>query len=280
MFDLDDFLGLNNTTTKQQFVKQQINYMSFKKPGIYTVRVLEKFEPIYVHYLPHQNLSILCLGPECPICQRNSYLFNQYDKLAPKQKEFIAKQTRYVANVLDRTPSYACTGCGATYYNFEIKKGTACPACGTTITSNPVPLDVVKLASFSKTFVEQLKVVAQSVMNGDGEVVPLVSYDLQIVSAVVEGKTRISCYPGQIDKPIEVPEDSLFPHNKIAMKFSKEEVVQILSGTNYKDVLRARDEATRQQNETSIVGGSLEMSDSISQEAEQVVTAIKELFGD
>ncbi|MEM4134555.1 MAG: hypothetical protein QXV73_05100 [Candidatus Micrarchaeia archaeon] len=206
-------------------------------------------------------------------------LFQQFDKEATHQKEFTPRQTRYVSNVLDRTPSVFCSSCGEQVYNFMYKDNMACPACGSVIPKQPFSVvDTVKLVSLSKTFIEQLKVIAASILDDNGDVVPLTHYDIKVISAIVSDRTQLSPSPSdKISPPPEVPKESLYPPEKIAIAFSKDELVAILGGVNYRDILKARNS----ENTTDIVGSlPVEMGDKVAEEAKNVVDAIKDLFGE
>lgn len=275
MFDINEFLGI--TAEEKQTTSSPTAYLSFKNPGVYTIRVLEKFTPINTHYIQDQRVSVLCLGKDCPICAKNLQLFKKYDENAPKQKGFYSKQTRYVANVLDKTPSIFCLECGKQVHGFLYKEDMPCPSCKVPIPKQPFVIpEEVKLVSFSKTFIEQLKVIAMSVLDEEGNVVPLTHYDIKIISAIVSDRTQISPFPSEkIEPPPQISQEFLYPHEKIAIKFSKVELLDILEGVDYRDVLKARNT----DNTTTIVGTTpVEMDNEIAEEAKSVVNTIKELF--
>jgi|GEM_PF-2273490 len=277
MFNVDEFFGLEKEVTTTQRKFDAVSYFSAKFPGIYVIRLFEKFTPLDVHFLPKQRVSVLCLGADCPVCARNNILFHEYGSEAVLNSDFIARQRRYVANIVDRTPSVVCPACGESVYKFLYKANMPCPQCGAAIPpqAETVVLDKVRLASFSKTFVEQLKVIATSVYDNNGNLKPITDFDIKIISAIVNGKTQLSPFPSDsVSEPPAIAPNAVFPHEKIAIKFSKEELLSVMHGAHYRDVLKARDTTTT----TIPATEGITLDDSLKSEAENIVNVINEMF--
>ena len=281
MFDIDNFLGLTLAKNTQELTSKRKNiYMSFKNPGIYTMRILEPFSVQAVHYISKQSVSVHCLGNSCPICEKNRYSYNQYGNEAWKKPGYYSRQEKYVSNVLDRTPVVRCDACGEEIYLHLFSpdmKECPNPDCKAPITKKVVAGDKVKLVSLPKTVIEQIKLIASSVLDENGDIIPLTNWDINIISVKTGNKTNLSAAPAGNKSPIrEISKDELFSHEKIAIRFSADELIQITEkDINYRDILASR-------KETEISGKTpVEVVEQGAEgEVNEAVNLIKELFGE
>src|SRR5512135_2115831 len=93
--------------------KETKEFREFKRPVYlkllpgtpYRIRVLNaKPNKSYKHYIAFQRASVLCLGDNCSICDRNKKLAEENKGVAFTQiKGVIPRQERYATNVLNRT---------------------------------------------------------------------------------------------------------------------------------------------------------------------------------
>lgn len=242
MTDFDSFFG---KPIKEQKRQSTIKYLNFKHPITYSFQFIEPLTPTYIHYLVHQRVSVHCLGEACPICRQNESLLVSYGKEATKQSGFNYRQLRYVANVLDYTPVVTCPNCESKNFYVHVMKSNTCSNC-----SQPIPPDTpldkpsIKLASLSSTFIEVFKVMAASMLDENGNVLPPTSYIVNALVTIVGGKKQIVPSIGKVVSLPNINNEDKFPVEGIALRFSAEELTELLKGVPFRDIITARNETS------------------------------------
>jgi len=252
--------------------------MSFKDPGVYRIRILEPLKLLNTHYIRSQKISVLCLGDSCPICANNMKLMAADPQNYWKLPNYYSINYRYVCNILDRTRVRICPGCGTSNYYFLLQKtGNKCTNCGMSLASTELaPLNEIRIASFSETFRNQLKTAALSVMDAEGSIIPVNKYDINVtVTVSSNGKKTITPAPA-LDGigDVEVDTSQFIEHTKAALNFSADELMRILEGESFRDVL-----SSRNAKKESIFVTSDFALDSNNEIADEVAETLKQFLG-
>ncbi|MGQ9644217.1 MAG: hypothetical protein ACUVT3_10205 [Ignavibacterium sp.] len=269
---IDDFFGTIPQTGSTE--NRKTAYFNTKTPGTYSVQFLEPFKSAYTHYIKSQKISVYCLDADCPVCQQNNALITTFGSEAYNKPNFNPKSLRFSANILDHTPMVTCPNCGNKVYKHAVLNGV-CPLCSGVIPPNtPVEKPAVRLASFSKSFVELLKAQAASVFDEDGSVASPLTYIVNVL-VTSTGKTKqVIPIIGSRVRAATVPQEEKYDLDSIAIRFTKDELVEILRGVAYKDVLGSR-------NLTSVNASIPPSVDTpeVQAEVDLIASKLSELFG-
>jgi hypothetical protein len=273
--NFDEFFGPDiNRERTTNFGKA----MSFRDPGVYRIRILEPLKPLNTHYIRSQKISVVCLGDSCPVCASNMKLMAVDPQNYWKLPTYYPINYRYVCNVLDRTRVRICPECMTSNYYFLLQKtGNKCTNCGMSLVSTELaPLNEIRIASFSETFRNQLKTAALSVMDAEGNIIPVNKYDINVtVTVSSNGKKTITPAPA-LDgiEDVEVDTSQFIEHTKAALNFSADELVRILEGENFRDVF-----ASRRANKESAFITSDFVLDGNNEIADEVAETLKQFLG-
>jgi hypothetical protein len=253
---------------REKTLYPKINFMKFDY-GQHLLRVIGKPVALYSHYLRSSNLSIKCLGDDCPICQNNKKIFLEHPNDFREVKGYVPRQYRHYFNGLDRTLVKVCPNCQA-----ENKRNSSgqfpptCTSCNAMITSiKESQANKVKLVNISDTNAKMLAVQAQSVLDTEGNILPLDSYD--IMFTIIPGERKVilpQTVPANNDK-VEVPEDALYDLNRAVIILEPEEIISLLKGVALRDIFAARSTSKEE----------VEVEKAIEELDEQIEEKIKEL---
>lgn len=253
---------------QEKKVFPKVNYMRFDV-GQHLLRIIGDPRAVYTHYVRHANIAIKCLGDDCPICQNNKRIFLEHPNDFRDVKGYTPRQYRHYFNALDRTMVKVCPSCQA-----ENKKGTngvfptACSSCNALITSvSEVHSDKVKLVNISDTNAKMLAVQAQSVLDSEGNMIPLNSYDVMFTVIPGERKAILPQTVHTNNDPVEVPEDALYDLDKAVITLEPDEVLELLRGVALRDIFASR---TNTKEEEAVT----EMAEDIDEEIEKRIKAL------
>lgn len=197
------------------------------------------------HYLPQQKISILCLGEEvCPICINNQKLVDANPEMKHNQiKGILARQNRYLVNVLNRT-LVKRNGLGEVIYpqaDGQFPKYDA--NTGEDVSKiEPEPLDQVEVLERGPTLFSQLNVIHESVRDPKTqEPLGIWNYDIQ-VSATGSGRKMVTTVVplAQFNEPVEVDAESMYVLETVPIQLAPDEIHELLKGTSLSDIFAAR----------------------------------------
>lgn len=224
----------------QSFKKTE--FMTIKSPGQYVLRVLEAPVLVTTHFV-FNKYPVKCLGENCPICENNRKLRNENPRVTDTRElsGYLNRSERYMLNVLDRTPVKTCPTCKTEHYAIDGQFTPIC-TCGTPLMNEkPHPCNRVKVFSMNSDNADRIKMIEKSMQGSDGNPLGLDKYDLIVLASVANKKVSWTPMPNvNANDVVEVPADALTPQDKFAMVLTREEILQLLKGTQIKDIFLAR----------------------------------------
>lgn len=232
-----------DTTTPDRKTFDKVKFLTLT-PGVHTTRIIGNARRIFVHYLASQRVTLACLGDdECPICKDNKKIMFEHPSDFNTQPGFIARQTRFVMNVLDRTNGKICPNCGSENKRTANNQySPICWNCEAVITNEPIrPLDTVKVLGISKTNADLLNTFENNTLDDAGNKLGLNNFD--IVWTVVKGansKNVVSPSVGTGRDAVTVSEESLFDLDRASIHLDANEIHEVLKGVSLKDIFLAR----------------------------------------
>ena len=188
--------------------------------GEHRFRILEPMETKkYTHYIGFAYIE--CLGDECPICENNKKILYEHPEDYKEVKGWSPRSQRFYINVLDKSPISE---------DGKYSPGSA-------------PINKVKVLSMGSRLLEDIKVLSKSVRNKQDERIDIRMYDfiLEIKGAKQNKTTNVAhkWYPG--DEAFEdIGEQELFDLSEVAIKLSREEMLDVFNGASLKDVFTMR----------------------------------------
>jgi hypothetical protein len=224
----------NNSNNESKFKRTEFMQMG---AGAHTVRILQgqaKTKP--THFFKHNNVSVLCLEDECPVCANNKSLWQQFDKEARKQSGYNPKNYRFFVNVFDKTPAKTCGKCGKEYKNLGM---TVC-TCGE-ILPEAKPLNKVKVLSKGLQLRDELDSIDKAILGPDGTPIGLTDYDMVLMVSGSGKDTKTTPVPRtEANQPVDLGEQELFDLDKALIVVNPEEMLDIQRGVSLKDIFSAR----------------------------------------
>ncbi|KKN45708.1 hypothetical protein LCGC14_0680260 [marine sediment metagenome] len=233
------------------------NYLRFQEGVPTTVRIIsEGSRYVAKHFLTKIRTSILCLGEQCPICERNKTLREQHGRNANKQSDYIAIQNRNMLNVLDRTLVIVDEETGDEY---SAHKGTF-----PTITKDgkrslidvtPQPSNSIKVLERGKRLFEQFDVNHNEYQHLGG----IRGFDIKLVTMGAGKTMSISVVPlpernDDITELLEGLEEPVL--EDLGIQLSPDEVLEAASGVTLRDIYAAR-KSDETESDTSAVDAEL-----------------------
>lgn len=234
--------------------------------GAHTIRILQSQAKTYpTHFFKNTFSTVLCLEDECPICNNNRSLWQQFDKEAKKQAGYNAKQYRFYVNVLDKTPAKTCTKCGV---EFKDLRNTICTKCGEVLPAEAKPLNKVRILNKGLKLRDELDSIDKAIQQPNGEPVGLTNYDMVLMVSGTGTDTKVTPVP-KTDANEPIPEGlELFDLENVIVKLEPAEMLDLQRGVALKDIFAAR----KKEQEVSV-------DPIVSQETlDQVNYAVNKLF--
>jgi len=232
------FATISQASTKSDFKK--VEYIKLPA-GNTIIRILQpKTYDYFVHYI--NAAYLMCLGDECPICASNRKLISENPEKFREIKGWSSRSERHSVNVLDKTLVKICSGCKEEVKKVGANFPTTCPGCGVVIVAEEIkPLNKIKVLSRGKTLFENFNGIENSVLDDEGNPVPLTSYDFTLFVTGTGRETNITVIP-MVDKkePYEVVEAELFDLSKTVITVTPEEMKEVQRGVSIKDIFAAR----------------------------------------
>lgn len=216
--------------------------------GEHRFRILEPQETKkYTHYIGFAYIE--CLGDDCPICENNKKILFEHPTDYKDVKGWAPRNQRFYINVLDKSPIS--------------EDGKYSPGAQ--------PLNKVRVLSMGSRLLEDIKVLSKSVRNKQDERIDIRMYDFIFdIKGAKQTKTinvAHKWWPG--DEAFEdIGDQELFDLSEVAVKLSREEMLDVFNGASLKDVFAMR-RASKQVKEADFLSPET---------AAQIDNAVDELF--
>ena len=227
---------------------EQRDYKEFRRAkflrydvGAHTVRFLSQPKTFFTHYL-RGIATVECLEENCPICENNRQLREQYGKDASKQPTFNSSSARHYVNALDRTLVKRCPQCDMlNYRNNTGRFSGQCTECGAFITEVvPEEAREVVVVNMSNSTNGVLAATAAQKMTSDGVPINLFDYDVSFLVTMSGKKKTITPSITDNNDSIEVDEEELYDLDNVVIRLTAEEITTLLTGVSLKDIFLAR----------------------------------------
>jgi hypothetical protein len=209
---------------------------------------------VQTHWVQGRKLPVRCLGGECPICDRNKSI--NYDN---KHPDFIRRDTSNIVNVIDLTPVKICPHCEF----MNDKAATKCvnEECNKIIIDVDVqPLKAVRYLEGNESLFTQIRMTIGQTLSNLG----LEKEDIQKLVFVItrtkhQDRNVHTIFPSIGDKDaVEADEyrDRIFNYEDTGIHFSHDEMVMLMNGASFKDVIakRTNKDSERKSDLDSIFG--------------------------
>lgn len=199
---------------------------------------------VFTHWIPTdgKKMPIRCLGDDCPICRRNET--TGYDN---KNPEFIQRSISYIANVVDLTPSKVCPKCETiNERNATVCTGKDCEE--KLINVEAQPMKALRYLEGNKTLFRQLEETSEMLAEA-GYQISAVPLALKKVNNP-DNKPVYPTIPQIGDKEAVDPkdyEDNLFDYQKVGIHVSYEEMVLLMNGGSFREMLQGRSKKTEEK---------------------------------
>lgn len=240
----------------QTYNAKKTEFMSVVS-GNNVIRILDDDYSTFVcHYLPAQKSTVVCLGNECPICQNNKKIIMENPDNFRTVKGYLPKTSRYVVNVIDKSPTKTCKNCGTEIKAVNGKFPPACPntQCNAFLADVPaMPLNKVKLLAKGKQLFDQFFGLQEVVQDANGNPLNLTDYDITLYVSGTGTQTTITTIPMAANRE-PIPEGlEKFDHKKAIVELRADEIEQLLRGVAMKDIFKARKPDSTSEVDTSTV---------------------------
>lgn len=229
---------------KKEFTDfKRVQYLKIIPNVTIRVRILDKAAHLtFKHYLPKQNLSVVCLGDECPICITNKKLINENQGVPTNQiKGYLPRSARHSVNVLNRT-LVKVTSEGEVVYPDIYGKYPATSASGEKLEKIQAnPLNRVEVLERGNQLFQQLNAYNLNIVDEDNQPVGIWNYDI-VISATGSGREMVTNVIPQPQKndPVEVDDADKYDLANISMMLTADEIWKLLSGVSLSDILSGR----------------------------------------
>lgn len=236
---------LPETETKTKFVN---HYLSLKEGYPVTIQILEDATQKFQHWMKTpdkpRGFPVPCLGyRDCPICNRNRSLGENYKE----HPDYIPVQKRYMVNVVDLTP---CKRSGDEVYLAVLDNSgkpvfPSTDSKGNSLAEVPVtPVNEVKILERGpELFEKKLKPLASgAVTDSDDNPLEITQFPIQLTLTGTGRNTDVGAVPKVGSKLTVNPNDysDKLLDLTAGLRFTEEEISAMLDGTNFSDVMAAR----------------------------------------
>lgn len=230
-------------------IKQRQYTSDFKKiefikltPGMNQIRILDSDAySVDVHYVG--GINVQCLGDDCPVCKNNKKIIFENPKEFRTIKGYSPKRQLFIVNVLDRSMTKICPNESC---KEEVKATNGifppqCPSCNAMLHSvKAMPLNKVKILSKGVELFTNLNAFEIAVCDAEGNPLGLNNFDIML-SVSGNKKESPTPIPNAIaNDRVEIPADQLFDREKVVLKFTAEEIMDLQRGVALKDIFSAR----------------------------------------
>jgi len=234
--DIPDF-EQGSDFRKTQFVK-------LSSGSTVRVRILDKkAHMVEKHFIPHQKISLLCLGDEtCPICQNNRKLMNENPDVKPsKLTGFINRQRRYMVNALNRT-TVKITPSGKVVFPRGTEFPPNDPETGELLVNiEPTTIDEVQILENGPVLFSQLNAVNDAITDDAGNPLGLWTYDISISTVGTGRKTVRNVVPlTHQNDVLEIDENDLYALETVGIQLAPSEIEKVLGGVSLRDIFAER----------------------------------------
>jgi hypothetical protein len=246
---MGDFFDVLNTPKYDNKQSKVTDYIRLENDKPIKVQLLSPVGTVYTHWMftDGKKMPFRCLGEMCPVCARNSSVENDEDP------DFIKKDRAYIVNVVDLTPMKICPKCE----NVNEKNATKCSneECGTVIIDvDPQPLDRVRYLESSWTVFEQIKQTAEALVDQGMDIksTPLVirkskaSNDKIVATVIPSPKDEVD---------VRKYTDNLFDYEKTGIHVNHQEMIILMNGGSFKDILKKRSDNKDKKSELDEIFG-------------------------
>jgi len=236
---MEDFITLKEEK-ESQFEKPK--YLKLLPYVPVRVRVLDKMPYMaYKHYIPSASISVLCLGEECPICQRNTELIKNNPGVKYMNiKGLIPRQERYLVNVLNRTPVKVTSAGSIVYPNLEGEFPTSAES-ESLVGIEAKPLNQVEVLERGYELFSNLQILHKTTRNAANELVGLTNFDIVLIYP--GGKKSPQANATAFMDEVNVPPESMYTLSAMGIQLTSAEMLKALSGVRLKDIFAARRES-------------------------------------
>jgi hypothetical protein len=201
------------------------------------LRILDKkAHMVFKHFIRNQRVSVVCLNEECTVCMNNQKLIRENVGVPTSQiKGYIPRSARYLVNVYNRTPVKQTVDGEVVYPDVHGKF----PASLASIETKP--LNRVEILERGSTLFQQFNVINSQVTDKDEKPVGLWNYDIVLTASGQGRNMTITALP-MPDKndELDIPEEDIYVLSTIPLEFTADELLKILSGVSYQDILTSR----------------------------------------
>lgn len=227
------------TRTKKEF--KQFNrpaFLSLEPNHTYIIRILggAPYE-VATHWI--NGTYVTCLGEECPQCQQNKKIRMENPKDFRNIKGYSAVTMRAMDNVLDRTPVVVCPQCQRENYAVAGAYPKNCASCNALlINQSPVVSNKVKILSRGSSFFEAIETLDKNTLKEDTTPRGINNFDV-VIYVSSNSKNAVPVAGTNYDI-VEIPKESLFDLATIQLKFTADEMLQLMRGVSVRDIFTAR----------------------------------------
>lgn len=221
-----------------------------------TVQFLSAPQPTFKHWVftDGRKLPFACLGANCPICERNNKVTDP-----DTDPDYIERQTRYAANVVDLTPVKICPECGTV----NTRNATKCQndECNTILVDvEEQPMGMVRYLEGSYTlYYADLAGLEDMLLEADPNF-DITKVPLTIKKKKSENVTSYPIVPNTNASYAVNPDDykdQLHDLTKIGIVLEPEELRIIMNGGSFKELMASKygkKEENRKEEVDSIFG--------------------------
>jgi len=207
--------------------------------GAHTIRVLnEQAKTVPTHFFNNTKTTVLCLEEECPICENNKKLIQQFPKDFRNQTSYNKVNWRFLVNIFDKTPAKVCNKCEKEWKDL---RQTVC-SCGEVLPAEAKPLNKVKVLSKGLTLRDDLGSVEKAILDNSGTPIGLTNYDvvLMVTGAGTRDAKATPVPRTESNQPVDLGEQELYDLEKCTIVLEPEEMLQAQRGVSLKDIFAGR----------------------------------------
>lgn len=236
-----------NTPKYENKQKSLTDYIKLETDIPVKIQLLpKKAEAVNIHWI--NRMSYRCLGNECPVCSRNEAI--GWDK---EHKDFIRRDTNYITNVVDLTPSKVCPKCS--YINAKNAVKCTNEGCNEMLVDVEVqPMNKVRYLEASYTLSKKIEMSIEDALVNLGlwekkedddhpPIEQMCSFPVGLKKFNTAGdKTDYSVIPfsGEINK-LNIDEYTEFFNAKdTGVKLTPDEMMMAMNGVGFRDILKTR----------------------------------------
>jgi hypothetical protein len=231
------FTNFGTPREKQAFTStfKKVEFLDMNSTS--TIRILTNgYLPILTHYI--NKVTVQCIGEGCPVCSTNRMLMMQFPDTFKDEPKYSPRRVNNLVNVLDKTMVRVCPKCQSELRTNGL--ATSPCKCGEILTGTPTPSLKVKVLSRGVTLFDQLDAINNAILDDKGERIGLTGYDITFVISGASRNKVITPLPGQVSPMPEYKEADLYDLDKVTLKLTETELVDLQSGVSLKDIFSAR----------------------------------------